>query len=127
MAVAAYTTDLATVNDATSNSAWAEPTATGWTAGSGGPDLDTDLFIRGTTSISQETKSAGVAGLMADYGTGLTIAAGSAVFVWQYHSGPPILDTYANGGQRVMIGSSLADFYSWDTGGSNYPPNPYGG
>lgn len=64
---------------------------------------------------------------MANYGTGITISAGNAVLVWQYHAQPAAIDNYATGGQRVIIGDSLSAFYSWDTGGSDYPPNPYGG
>jgi len=130
MAAPAYTTDLVTINTAESITGWAEPTATGWTGG-GNPTQDVDYpYIQGSYAVLQATTKTGIAALMVDAGVGgVTLPTDGAFLVWQnmYSPGPVVLDTYANGGLRVMVGSGLADFDSWDVGGNDTGRNPYGG
>jgi len=130
MAAPSYTTDLADISLATSVTGWAEPTATGWTGG-GTPAVDADYpYIEGsstTNSVLQAATKSGVAALFYNYGSGVTIPTDGAVLVWQLCYTTTLIDSYANGGLRVMIGSSLADFYSWDVGGNNAGRMPYGG
>jgi len=130
MAVASYGTDLVTIDDCTSSATFDESTDTNWE--DLGPESDeTDWWIvddsgGGTPQcISAQTTKTGIGTLIADYGSDFGGATGECFFAWQGCQTLPAIDTLANGGQRMIIGSSLGDFYSWDTGGSDFP-SPYG-
>jgi hypothetical protein len=128
MAAPSYTEDLTDVDLAEATTNWAEPTASGWTDGSGGPDADADWpYIQGNAAISQQMTKASVCGMFANNGSGITLPTDGAYFVWGMFANNKEIDTYANGGQRVMVGSGLGDFYSWDVGGSDMGFYPYGG
>jgi hypothetical protein len=127
MAAPSYTEDLTDIDLAQATTNWAEPTATGWTDG-GTPTADGDYpYIQDTLAISQTITKASICALMANNGSGITIPTDGAVFVWQCFSSNRALDTYANGGLRVIIGNSLSAFYGWAVGGSNKGFYPYGG
>ena len=131
MTAASYTNDLTLIDDAENASVWAESTDAAWDDSTGSPTDETDYYIAdvngGAQCVSINMSKTGVTSLIADYGSGITWTAGDVVFFWQYWAAPNSLDTYANGGQRCIIGTGLADFKSWDTGGSNRFPNPKGG
>jgi hypothetical protein len=123
-----YTEDLTDVDDADDNTNWAEPTATGWDDGSGGPDADSDWpYIQGNAAISQLATKAGICAFLYNNGSGITLPTDGAYLVWTQFSSNRAIDTYANGGIRLMVGSSLSAFKSWDVGGSDKDPYPYGG
>jgi hypothetical protein len=116
MAVPSYTTDLVTLAPC-SGETWVEPTATDWT------DLFT-LYLGDADNAIQDGKSntaiakVGVGGLLYD-ATSVTIPTDGGFLIWQYFAAPGCLDTQANGGIRLMCGSSTADFYAWKMGGKN--------
>jgi hypothetical protein len=124
MAVPAYATDLANVTTADSG------TFTEFTgmASGGTPSAETDYYVQGTACSSAlgYTKT-GLCSFAFDYGSGITVPTDGAVLFWHWFGCPTSLDTYANGGQRAVIGSALADWKAWITGGVNDPPMPYGG
>lgn len=130
MAAPSYTTDLSTLTQAeetgTPPTGWGEPTATNWTSLNQVTGLETDFFIQNTNCISATVKT-GVGGYLYNAGSGITIPSDGAVLVWGFWSAPNCLDTEANGGMRVVIGSSTLNFYACKNGGKDFAPNPYGG
>lgn len=128
MAAPTYASDLTPFDLAEAVANWAESTNTTWNDG-GGPIQDGDSYLQGTKCISAITSQlkTGYATLIANYGSGITVPTDGAVLVWQYYTAPNAIDTLANGGQMVVIGSGLGDFDYWKTGGNDYSPNPYSG
>jgi hypothetical protein len=116
MTAAAYTTDLSLLDNAqTSTTGWSEPGT--WTAG-GTPAAETDYFIHGTGCISKTYNATGLGGLVFTAGAGVTIPTDGAFLCWTYFAAPNALDTDANGGIRLIIGSSTTAFNAWNLGGS---------
>lgn len=114
MAAATYTTDLTNITLAEN--------LTGWAAIGGGPSglvAETDFFIQGTACVSKSGWSAAVRGQIFDNGAGVTVASGSAVFMWLYMWAPNALSTQAAGGLQVLIGSSTTAFRQWYVRGSD--------
>tara|TARA_R110000772_G_scaffold17946_3_gene49863 strand:+ start:20506 stop:22317 length:1812 start_codon:yes stop_codon:yes gene_type:complete len=122
MAAAAYTTDLQTYNDATSVTNWAELTGMAVTDGNG--NADTDLAILGTICISESQRKSGL-GSIAYTGTEPTWTSGWGYFIWNKFFAPNSLGTLAQGGIRVAIGDTVANYYGWYMDGSD--TYPYGG
>ncbi len=121
MAQAAYTTDLTTLTENTTNTNMVEPTATApenWTNLNAVTSAENDFYIQNTTCTSATIK-AGVGGLLYNNGAGFTIPTDGAVLTWAYFWGPALLNTTANGGIRTMIGSGTAAFYWVTHGGSD--------
>lgn len=120
MAAPTYATDLATINDCASNSTpdtFVEPT--GETAGTT-ITTQTDFFIEGSACVSKITNTTGTSGVgFLDASGATTLPAGEAFFFWHYMIGPKALDTLANGGLHVLVGNTLANYYSFYWGGSN--------
>lgn len=116
MAAAAYTTDLTVLSSAQTTTGWAEPGT--WTSG-GLPAAETDYFINGTACVSKTFNSVSLGGLVYTAGAGVTIPTDGAFLCWQYFAAPNALNTLANGGIRLIVGSSTAAFKSWYLGGSN--------
>lgn len=129
MTVPNYTEDLTDVTTAESVTGWAEFTGNSYNA-QGSDAADTDYaFIQGTVAITQIcTKDSSVGSEAYDYGAG-TGGHGTdgAYFVWQLYGVNSNLGTYAQGGFRIAVGSSLADFDAWYVGGIDKAPYPYGG
>jgi len=105
MAAAVYTTDLVDIVDDMASS-------TGWTlisSGGGGASSfsvpETDDYIQGVNCISRNPwTSASIRGMV--YSSAQTVAAGDAIFVWWKADVAQALDTKANGGIQVCVGSS---------------------
>jgi len=128
VAVPAYGTDLVDIDLAAATTAWAESTDAAWDD-CGSPVADADYpWIQGATgmAISQTCTKATIASLMVNAGAPLTIPTDGAVLIWQAMASPMAMDSLANGGMRVMAGSSLANFYWWASGGYNASPYPMG-
>lgn len=122
MAVAVYTTDLSVFDDAESATGWVE--VTGYLSG-GTPEDDTDYFIYGTTQcITQENRKTGLHSI-AFAGTAVTLPTDGVFLIWEKFLAPNAMDTEANGGMRILVGSSSANFYGWKINGSD--TYPYGG
>lgn len=127
MTVPSYTTDLTTINDGESGT-WVE--MTGWANG-GTPQVNTtEWYIQGsgccTASMNNKTTIQSIA-----FNNGSDISGSfstnDCVFMWQVCLAGGVLQTWTNGGLRLIIGSGQGDFNAWITGGSDYAPNPYGG
>jgi hypothetical protein len=116
MAAASYTTDLTTLSTAQATTGWSEPGT--WLAG-GTPTAETDYFINGTSCVSKTYNAAGLGGLVYTAGAGVTIPTDGAFLCWQYFAAPNALANLANGGIRLIVGSSTTAFKSWYLGGSD--------
>lgn len=126
MAVPSYTTDLALINAADATTGWAE--LTGHTGG-GAAAAETDFYIQNTTCISQST------GTQTGVNTGLQytttalsgFTTGDCIFMWQIFLAPNAIDTWANGGMRIGVGSSAGNIRYWKSMGKDFGKYPYGG
>jgi hypothetical protein len=135
MAVAAYDSDLtssnggeiAVGNTSTDSGTWDESSNASWDD-AGPPDDETNFYINYTNCISaQFTKTGQGTIIYDDGGTTHSVDTDGAVLIWYFWASPASLSTYANGGIKILAGSSLGDFYAWDCGGSDFEPNPLGG
>lgn len=116
MAVPSYTTDLTTINDAQSITNWTEPTS----AAAGGTAVaETDYFIQNNSCISKTFNATGLGGLHFNNGAGVTIPADGAYIAWIYFSAPNAIDTLANGGFRLSVGSGVGAYKMYYVLGSD--------
>ncbi|RKZ35508.1 MAG: hypothetical protein DRQ49_19335 [Gammaproteobacteria bacterium] len=125
MAVAGYTTDLTTLDDfegATTDSEF-----TGYTATSKPDDSDTDFPIQGNAHVSSEQRTAAQGSIAVDNGSNITWTSGWNFFLWGIFLAPAAVNTDANGGIVMMVGSSTSAFYKWTVGGNDFGRYPYGG
>jgi hypothetical protein len=136
MAAATYTTDLVALATADEASGWVELSGTDGSGfaydAQGSPaHIDTSApYIQGSYAVTQITSVSGAMASLAYesfnvFGVFLTNTSG--VFIWQNYSAPFAMGTYAQGGQRIAIGSSVNDFSVYNVGGSDKDNNPYGG
>ncbi len=102
---------------------------TGWTALGGGASglvaPETDFFIQGSNCISKAAWTAATKGMIFGAGAGVTVPSGKALFYWWYYWAQNSLDTEANGGVQMLIGSSAAAFKQYYLKGSD--TDIYGG
>jgi len=112
MAVAIYTSDLTTLipDDVTSTNNWA---ALG--GGASGLNIEEDYFIQGSNCMSKNAFASSTKGMVEDTtNTSLTTGTLDAVYLWVTHTTPGSLDTKANGGISIKMGTasnSLNDYY----------------
>lgn len=139
MAVPSYTEDLTDLDLAESGANWVEMSGTvnGMVGGNesfnaqgipAGADPDYP-FIQGSYSVTQDcTKDTAVGSLAVNNGAG-TGGHGTdgAYLVWQNYMVASNIQTYANDGFMLVVGSSTTDFDVWTVGGVDKPPYPYGG
>lgn len=114
MAAPTYSTDLTLLDDAQS--------VTPYTATGGGATAladETDYFINGTQCISKAGFTAVQKGILYDNTTAPTITAGDAVFIWGRQANRNIMDTVANQGGSVIMGTSNSVFRGFNVDGSN--------
>tara|TARA_R110000772_G_scaffold5691_2_gene20360 strand:+ start:13098 stop:14684 length:1587 start_codon:yes stop_codon:yes gene_type:complete len=130
MAAASYTTDLQTYDLAITVTNWGELTGMVGTDGNG--NADPDLAIHGATCISESQRKSGIGSIAYD-GTAPTWTSGWSYFIWNKFFAPNSLGTLAQGGLRVAVGDTVANYYGWYVDGSdtyqyggwkNYAVNP---
>lgn len=126
MTTPSYTTDLNDITLADDNPALYE--FTGYDAG-GSPSAEDNVFpIQGSFCyVANQSKKTGLQSIGMDYGSGITIAAGECIFMWQVLLAGGGINTFANGGYRILAGNDVANFKAWNTGGNDFARNPYGG
>jgi hypothetical protein len=92
-------------------------------------DTDVDDVIQGSylTSASCSLKVGELQSIYADYGSGITVPTDGAVLIWFKFDAGGLLATVANGGVRIVIGTSASVWSAWKAGGVDQVPNPYGG
>jgi len=116
MATAVYATDLADINLVETAGG-----TTGWSAlggGASGLASETDYYIQGDGCISKAGFTATTKGMIYD-ATTTTVASGDAIFIWLKQNNSNLMDTRANGGQQVLIGSGTGDFDQFYVRGSD--------
>jgi len=123
MAAPTYATDLADITLCESGS-FTE--FTGYTAGTIQTVPETDYFIQGSGCVSSTCKTT-LNSIAFNYGSGVTVPSNGAVLYWQACWVPNSMNTFTSGGQRCFIGTDVSNFKAWISGGSDFPPNPYGG
>ena len=115
MTAPSYTTDLTDIiTDTTA--------VTAWTALGGGPAtlaVENDYFIQGTACISKGAWGSGERGMIYNNGSGITVPSNGAVLFWLTHADPNSLNTIANGGVKVLIGSSSSAYKAWYMAGND--------
>lgn len=116
MVTAVYGTDLSAIDDAQAVGSYA---ATG--GGASGLADETDYFINGNQCISKAGFTATQKGIIHDDVSAPSITAGDAVFIWGRQANRNILDTIANSGGSVIMGTSNAIFQGFNVDGSNAP------
>ena len=110
MAVPTYTTDLTDIDDGSGT--FTEPTnATVGTLS----NADTDNFIQGTTSPTKTTNPGGpgLMGIGILDGAAHTITSPAAFYCWVFVGAGALIDTLANGGIRLIIGNTSANYNFW--------------
>lgn len=125
MAAATYNTDLADF-ETFEVGASTVTEVTGYTATSKFEDQDGDNPIQGTLHASAEQRQANTGSIVVN-GTGTTLAAGEAFFIWQNFLQAGAVNTFANAGIIGIVGTGTGDYYRWTVGGSDFGRNPYGG
>lgn len=127
--MATYGTDLVVLATGSDGEAgtWTEFS----THNSGGtPAAETENFIQNTQSQSQTFGNA-VTGKSICFDAGSDISASipidDVIMAWVFMGAPTNMYTYASGGHRFGIGTSVANYDAWAISGDNRPPNPYGG
>jgi len=118
MAIPDYTTDLVDIDLCEAGGkTWAEPLASGWTLGAA-PSSNDDDAIQGSLSMSKAFNAQGVGGMMVNNGAGITLPTDGAFLGWFLWACPGSLYSDADGGIRLMVGTDLSNFKSWDVSGS---------
>lgn len=79
---------------------------------------ETDDFIQGTESVSRNPFSSSIRGVAYDRAL-ITVASGDAVYYWWKADVAAALDTFANGGVHLVMGSTLTDYKKFYVAGSD--------
>lgn len=104
MAAPTYATDLSDITTA--------ETTTGWSAlggGASGLNDETDYYIQGNQCVSKNGFTATTKGHMFNAGT-TTITSGDCVLIWIKQNNRNLMNTVANGGAQVCMGSGTNAF-----------------
>jgi len=118
VAAASYTTDLTLIDDA---QAVGNFVASG--GGASALNDETDYFINDTQCVSKNGFTATQKGMLADDVSAPSITAGDAVFMWARQANRNILDTVANSGGAVIMGTSNSVFAGFNVDGNNVDGN----
>src|SRR3989338_9233138 len=123
MAVPAYTNDLIDWIADSDSTAWLELT----NAASGGvPDeADTESALQGTNTVSQSMNTTSLCSMCRILGASVTLATNDVFLVWHGHGVATAMLSYASGGLRLGVATTLADWKAWAVGGNDVSPFPY--
>lgn len=128
MTAPSYTEDLTDIATGDETSGWVELTGNSYNAQGAPAYGDNEYpYIQGSYAVTQDTTKNTSVGSLAYSSGGITVPTDGAVFVWHNYSSPFAFGSYAQGGFRICLGSGLADFYAWYTGGNDKDSYPYGG
>lgn len=126
MAGPTYATDLNDFEDFEAASTISTE-LTGYTDTSKGDDEDGDFPIQGTQHASAEQRTAATGSLASDYGSNITWTSGWNFFMWGMFLAPAAVNSFANGGIEMAVGSAITAFHRWTVGGNDFGRYPYGG
>lgn len=127
MAAPSYTTDLSTWQLMESGDTVGE--FTDYDDGGTPVVNDTDDIIQGSYHASAECKlkATELQSIYGDAGSAQTVNSGDAILIWFKFDAGGILESFANGGVRIMVGTSSSVWSAWKAGGNDKTPNPNGG
>jgi hypothetical protein len=130
MVAPAYTTDLLTF-DLLTGAANFLPEFSGLAGGRSETD-DTDYEIQGSDHVSKQYNATGLGSLGIEYPTGpgdpvAGWVSGWNFFMWGVFLPAGAVDSYANGGLRMIVGSDSNNHRQWIVGGNDFGSYPYGG
>ena len=123
MAVPSYTNDLVDWIADSDITAWGELV----NAASGGvPDeADTESALQGTNSVSQTQNTTSLCSMCRILAASVTLATNDVFLVWHGHGIATSLLSYASGGLRLAVATTLTDWKAWAVGGNDVAPFPY--
>src|SRR3990167_5417911 len=124
MAAPTYTTDLVDWIADADTAAWGE--LTGAIAGGAPDEVDTESALQGTNAVSQATNTTSLFSMCRILAGSVTLATNNVFLVWHGHGVATSLLSYASGGLRIAVATTLADWKAWAVGGNDVPPFPYG-
>src|SRR3989344_3092541 len=124
MAAPSYTTDLVDWIAHADTAAWGE--LTGAIAGGAPDEVDTESALQGTNAVSQATNTTSLFSMCRILAGSVTLATNNVFLVWHGHGVATSLLSYASGGLRIAVATTLADWKAWAVGGNDVPPFPYG-
>jgi len=111
--MATYATNLTTF--------WLEGATTVTALGGGASGLgnpETDFFIQGSNCLSKQAWTNAIKGFIVDaLGGNFTVPTTGGVIMWAKYDAAGSLDTKANGGLQMIIGSGSGDYYRYYIGG----------
>lgn len=124
--MASYVTDLQIFDAADAITNWGE--LSGHTSGSA-PATTTENYYQNGIAVDQATGQAtGTnAGVQCDYGSTLSWTSGWVFMAWQKFDAGTNIDSWANGGMRIGIGSSSGNMNYWNALGNDFGNYPSGG
>ena len=115
MAAPNYTEDLTDIDLGESTTGWSA-----WGGGASGLGTGPDFAIQGTNAIDKQITSA-TKGMMHNDAT-VSLGASDHIWGWIFAATPGILDTLANGGKRMSIGTGTTDRNDYYLEGSDTRP-----
>ncbi len=133
MTAPSYTEDLSDATLADESSGWVEMTGTDQDGESysacGTPAYQDNEYpyIQGSYAVTQDTTKSTAIGSIGYNVGGISVPTDGAILVWQNYSSPFAFGSYAQGGYRIVLGSSQSDFNVWYVGGNDKGRMPYGG
>ena len=123
MAVPSYTHDLLDWIADADTAAWGE--LVGAIAGGAPDEADTESALQGTNSCSQSQNTTALCSMCRILAAPITLSAGQVFLVWHGHGVATSLLSYAAGGLRLAVATTLTDWKAWAVGGNDIPPFPY--
>src|SRR3989344_5682839 len=111
MAVPSYTNDLVDWIADSDTTAWGELVTA---ANGGAPDeVDTESALQGTNSVSQITNTTLLFSMCRILVSSVTLATNDVFLVWHCHNVATSLLSYASGGLRLAVATTLTDWKAW--------------
>src|SRR3989344_3701011 len=123
MAAPSYTTDLTDWIADTDTTAWGE--LVGAIAGGAPDEVDTESALQGTNSTSQSQNTTALCSMCSILAASVTLATNDVFLVWHGHGVATSLLSYASGGLRLAVATTLTDWKAWAVGGNDVSPFPY--
>lgn len=116
-------TDLTYINvcDAYASPPW-------YAIGAQTPATEPDFYVQGSGCLSRAVSGAGTEkGMWCDIGAGseLNFSAGGAaenmlIYIWMKCNSPQLIETMANGGMKIWLGTTTTNYATFTVGGSDY-------
>lgn len=129
MAAPNYTTDLislAIAKISVDAGTWDESTDAGWDD-AGSMVADVLQYYNNTECVSAQFTKTGIGTILYEHTASITVPTDGAVLVHHVWASQAALETFANGGVRIIIGNGLGVFYAWKAAGRDFSPAPRGG